>query len=158
VNAHRPASLRPLRLCPRRPGLLPTIGRRSQVRLDNYGCAVTSVCAVKPEKRNVRNSCAVTSVCAVKPQKRNVRNGSFSPDPSCFASLRFASTWTGQLHSLDPLGTRWSRRKRVTEVLGLTDNLLIVKFHDTHRIGWLAIVSEDEFGHPEIGSTDNSPH
>jgi hypothetical protein len=107
VNAHRPASLRPLRLCPRRPGLLPTIGRRSQVRLDNYGCAVTSVCAVKPEKRNVRNSCAVTSVCAVKPQKRNVRNGSFSPDPSCFASLRFASPRLGPASYIR--STHWAR-------------------------------------------------
>jgi hypothetical protein len=67
--------------------------------------------------------------------------------------LSFASTWTGHLHSLDPLGTRWSRRKRVTEILGLTDNLLILKLHDAHRIRRLPIVSEDEFGHPEIGST-----
>src|SRR5215831_9976094 len=72
--------------------------------------------------------------------------------------LSFASTWTGHLHSLDPLGTRWSRLKRVTEILGLADNLFILKFHDTHRIRWLPIVSEDEFGHPEIGSTNNSPH
>jgi hypothetical protein len=60
--------------------------------------------------------------------------------------------------TLDPLGTRWSRLKQVTEILGLTDNLFIPKFHDTYRIRWLAIVSEDEFGHPEIGSTNNSPH
>src|SRR5262249_1126685 len=72
--------------------------------------------------------------------------------------LSFASTWTGHLHSLDPLGTRWSRLKRVTEILGLADNLFILKFHDTNRIRWLPIVSEDEFGHPEIGSTNNSPH
>jgi hypothetical protein len=72
--------------------------------------------------------------------------------------LSFGSTWTGHLHSLDPLGTRWSRLKRVTEILGLTDNLFIPKFHDTHRIRWLPIVSEDEFGHPEIGSTNNSTH
>ena len=72
--------------------------------------------------------------------------------------LSFASIWTGHLHWLDPLGTRWSRLKRVTEILGLADNLFILKFHDTHRIRWLLIVSEDEFGHPEIGSTNNSPH
>ena len=72
--------------------------------------------------------------------------------------LSFASTWTRHLHSLDPLGTRWSRLKRVTEILGFTDNLFILKFHDAHRIRWLPIVSEDEFGHPEIGSTNNSPH
>src|SRR6476660_1100648 len=72
--------------------------------------------------------------------------------------LSFASTWTSHLHALDPLGTRWSRLKRVTEILGLTDNLFILKFHDTHRIRWLLIVSEDEFGHPEIGSPNNSPH
>lgn len=68
------------------------------------------------------------------------------------------SNWTRHLHSLDPSGARWSRLKRVTEILGLTDNLFILKFHDTHRIRWLRIVSEDEFGHPEIGSANNSPH
>ena len=65
---------------------------------------------------------------------------------------------TRHLHLLDPLGTRWSRLKRVTEILGLTDNLLILKFHDAHCIRRLPIVSEDEFGHPEIGSTNYSPH
>jgi hypothetical protein len=59
---------------------------------------------------------------------------------------------TRHLHSLSSLGTRWSRLKRVTEILGLTDNLFILKFHDAHRIRWLPIVSEDEFGHPEMAA------
>ena len=53
-------------------------------------------------------------------------------------------SWTGHLHSLDPLGTRWSRLKRVTEILGLADNLFILKFHDTHRIRWLPIFGKQE--------------
>jgi hypothetical protein len=72
--------------------------------------------------------------------------------------LSFALNLDRPLHPLDPLGTRRSRLKRVTEILGLTNNLFILKFHDTHRIRWLPVVSEDEFGHPEIGSTNNSPH
>src|SRR5262249_50862149 len=39
-----------------------------------------------------------------------------------------------EAHGIPPLGTRWSRLKRVTEILGLADNLFILKFHDTHRI------------------------
>src|SRR6516225_10934004 len=96
-------------------------------------------------------------VVSSAPRSTSIYYRSFSTE-SRGSGHCFASTWTGHLHSLDPLGTRWSRLKRVTEILGLTDNLFIAKFHDTHRIRWLPIVSEDEFGHPEIGSTNNSPH
>jgi hypothetical protein len=83
-------------------------------------------------------------------QKQSERADLLQPTP--------LSRPTSHLHSLDPLGTRWPRFKRVTEILGLTENVFILKFHDTHRIRWLPIVSEDEFGYPEIGSTNNSPH
>jgi hypothetical protein len=60
---------------------------------------------------------------------------------------------TARLHSLDPLSAGWSGRKRVAEILGLAHNLFAAEFHDAHRVRWLPIVSEDEFGHPEVGLT-----
>src|SRR5262249_57444478 len=61
-------------------------------------------------------------------------------------------------HPLDPLSARRSRLERIAEVLGLASDLPVLQLHDAHRVGRLPIVSEDEFGDPEIAVAQNASH
>ena len=51
-----------------------------------------------------------------------------------------------------PIGNEMVQAETGHRNIGLTNNLFILKFHDTHRMRWLPIVSEDEFGHPEMAA------
>src|ERR1700730_19413285 len=50
------------------------------------------------------------------------------------------------------------RLKRIAEVLGLAGHLPIFELHDAHRVRRLPVVSEDEFGDPEVASAEDAPH
>src|SRR5579859_4678753 len=58
----------------------------------------------------------------------------------------------------DQMGARGSRLEGVTKVLGFAGNLAIEELHDAHRVGWLAIISEDEFRDPEIAPAYDAAH
>src|SRR3569833_3698045 len=55
------------------------------------------------------------------------------------------------------MSTRGRRIKPIGEILRFMDDLPITEFHDAHRIGWNAIVSEYKFGDPEISAACHSP-
>src|ERR1700683_4716241 len=61
-------------------------------------------------------------------------------------------------HSLDPLSARGPRLERIAEVFGLTGNLAVSELHDTHRVRRQAVVCQDEFSDPEVGSAEYAPH
>src|SRR6516165_4074481 len=61
-------------------------------------------------------------------------------------------------HPLNPIRARRSRLERVGKVLGLAGHLAIQELHHAHRIGWPAVIGEDEFRDPEVARADDSAH
>src|SRR5437868_4527898 len=57
-------------------------------------------------------------------------------------------------HPLDPLSARRPRLEGIAEVLGLTGNLPVSELHDTHRVRRRAVICQDEFSDPKVGSTE----
>src|SRR5471032_822945 len=52
---------------------------------------------------------------------------------------------------------RGSRVKVIGEILRFVGHQSVTEFHDAHRIGWYAVISQYEFGDPEIAAADNAP-
>src|SRR5271166_3800969 len=61
-------------------------------------------------------------------------------------------------HPLNPLRARRSWLEWVAKVLGLAGHLAIEELHDAHRIGWLAVIRQDEFRDPEVARADDAAH
>src|SRR5262249_31500171 len=59
--------------------------------------------------------------------------------------------------ALDKMRTRGCRVERIGEILRLAGYLSVAEFHDAHRIGWHAVITENEFRDPEIAAPDHSP-
>src|SRR5215472_15158597 len=53
--------------------------------------------------------------------------------------------------------TRGARIEPIGEILRFVGHQSFAEFHDAHRVRWYAVVSEYEFGDPEISAADNSP-
>src|SRR5665213_1810707 len=51
---------------------------------------------------------------------------------------------------------RGSRVERIGEILGFVGHQSVAELHDTHRVGWSAVIAEHELGHPEIAAADHS--
>src|SRR5579859_1181308 len=62
------------------------------------------------------------------------------------------------LHLLDPLRARRSGLERVGKILGLPGHLAVQELHDAHRIGWAAVIGEDEFRDPKVARADDAAH
>src|ERR1700726_4372520 len=62
------------------------------------------------------------------------------------------------MYLLDPLRARGPRREGIAKVLGLTGNLAVSKLHDAHRVRRQAVVGQNEFTDPKVGSTEYAPH
>jgi hypothetical protein len=60
-------------------------------------------------------------------------------------------------HSLDPLNARGPWVEWLSEVLGFTDYLAILDFHDAYDVRRLPVVCEDEFADPHVAATHNPP-
>src|ERR1700744_6690290 len=58
---------------------------------------------------------------------------------------------------LDEMGPRRSGLERVGEILGFARHQSVAEFHDAHRVGRGAVVTQNEFGDPEIAAPDNAP-
>src|SRR5206468_8669842 len=43
------------------------------------------------------------------------------------------------------------------DILRLVGRQSVAEFHDADRVGWYAVIGQDEFGDPEIAAADNSP-
>src|ERR1700722_5282777 len=71
------------------------------------------------------------------------------PDPGSSRSLA---------HPFDPLRARRPRLEGVAKTLGLTGNLVVFELHNTHRVGRLAVIGEDEFADPQLANAKNAPH
>src|SRR3979490_1286592 len=53
--------------------------------------------------------------------------------------------------------TRGSRLKLIGEILRFVGHQSFAEFHDAHRVGWYAVIAQDEFSDPEIAAADDAP-
>src|SRR5271154_2704454 len=61
------------------------------------------------------------------------------------------------VHPFDPLSAECGSYEWIRKVLCLPRNLVAPEFHDAHGVGRLVIISQDEFGDPEIPAAKDSP-
>src|SRR5882757_9509565 len=45
----------------------------------------------------------------------------------------------------------------IGEILRFAGHQPFAEFHDAHRVGWVAVIAEDEFSDPEIAAAGNAP-
>ena len=57
--------------------------------------------------------------------------------------------------SLNEMCTRGRRVEPIGEILGFVGYQPVAEFHDTHRVGWNAVIAKYELGDPEIATADN---
>src|ERR1700676_1785637 len=78
--------------------------------------------------------------------------------PGDAQSIQSGEIARSSAHRLAPLSARGPRLEGVAEVLGLTGNLAVFELHDAHRVRRHAVVGQDEFSDPKVGSTEYAPH
>jgi len=61
-----------------------------------------------------------------------------------------------RIHRFAPLNPRCGSREWIRKVLGFVRNLVTQELHDAHGVGRLAVISQDEFGDPQIAPAKDS--
>ena len=51
-------------------------------------------------------------------------------------------------HTLSQVSTSGGGSKRVSEVLSLVNDVLVLELHDAHRICWQAVIGDNDLAHP----------
>src|ERR1700679_1597747 len=60
------------------------------------------------------------------------------------------------VHPFDPLRAKCRGREWIRKVLCFVRNLVAPELHDAHGVGGLAVIRQDEFGHPKITTANDS--
>ncbi len=61
-----------------------------------------------------------------------------------------------RVHPFHILSASWAGLEWIGKVLRLSRHLFAPELHDAHRVGWLAIIGQDEFGDPKITAANDS--
>src|SRR5580692_6834144 len=59
-------------------------------------------------------------------------------------------------HPFDPLSAKCGSREWIRKVLRFPRNLVARELHDAHRVRRLAVIGQDQFGHPKITAANDS--
>src|SRR5476649_920943 len=60
------------------------------------------------------------------------------------------------VHPFDPLSAPCGSHEWIRKVLCFPRNLVVFELHDAHGVGRLAVICQDEFGHPKLTAANDS--
>ena len=60
------------------------------------------------------------------------------------------------VHPFGPLSARCRSHEWIRKVLCFPRNFVVPELHDTHGVGRLAVIGQDEFGDPKITTANDS--